>query len=483
MDPNVPARYPSGGRPGIQVMCMKHATMDQLHGLDDVSGKGCAAHMPPPSTPFLDSHTPQPLEASLSTELCRSKLGDRTFHVLRHAMLQQQELFIEQLWELHRLTRTQGRRAVLLQSEPRLLNEQVDVVRDVLSRQRQELIRSQTLQEISQLPTIPSSLRRSFTATNSVYEGQQEQKACQVSSAASPASMASGTIRASMPARDPAHPSGPSGVASPQRMPGTYAGPMFPAALNRRLAYPQGHLSGPAQAGFAFADSTGGQYAWPPGNPHLAGAAFPQSALPGMHGQHALSAAPNGPYLTGMPTWSRTYAAPFSGVPPIAAPPPAVCACGSALACAEQLAERPPFSAGLQQHGSLSIGVCNTGYASMTQLHTPQHSDKQPSQPSGMSGAATQEKPQPHAPPSAPVDVSSLLGMMAPGLQGMPPDMHSQWFAKNFSGAGVPLNAPMSQPLLSLQGSVEAAMPEHKVCTTSWLSSCDCVGSSWQPWG
>ena len=54
------------------------------------------------------------------------------------------------------------------------------------------------------------------------------------------------------------------------------------------------------------------------------------------------------------------------------------------------------------------------------------------------------------------MDVSSLLGMVAPGI-GAQPDLHSQWFAKNMAGPSAPQD--MSAALLGMQSAIDS-VPE-----------------------
>lgn len=210
-------------------------------------------------------------ESRISAETCKSQLGERTFNILRQAMLQQQETFIEQLWDLHRLTRTQHRRAALLPAEPVVLQQQVEPAVSVFSRNRQEQIRSQTMHAISQLPMIPSSLRRSFVASTAAQEDTCEQE---------PPCTAD-RVRVSPGALKPC-------------VPGN-TGPLFAAGLNG----PYQHLPASAPTSFAFADgATGSPYTWASGGPHIAGSAF--STTLAMHGQPPVCANPNTQYLAGV---------------------------------------------------------------------------------------------------------------------------------------------------------------------------------------
>lgn len=58
------------------------------------------------------------------------------------------------------------------------------------------------------------------------------------------------------------------------------------------------------------------------------------------------------------------------------------------------------------------------------------------------------------------VDVSSLLGMMAPGLQPLP-DIHQQWFQRNAKPSSHV--AAMSPALVNLQKVMDVPVPEIKV--------------------
>ena len=98
-----------------------------------------------PSAPVLCSGVGSEQEPTISAETCRSQLGDRTFNILRQAMLQQQETFIEQLWDLHKLTRAQHRKAALLPASPCVAAERAEATNDVFSRDVQAQKRSLTM--------------------------------------------------------------------------------------------------------------------------------------------------------------------------------------------------------------------------------------------------------------------------------------------------------------------------------------------------
>lgn len=74
-------------------------------------------------------------------------------------MLQQQETFLEQLWELHKLARTQGRKAALLSAEAQL-PVPADAPAFALNPHRQVHLHQMTMQAILNMQSIPASLRR-----------------------------------------------------------------------------------------------------------------------------------------------------------------------------------------------------------------------------------------------------------------------------------------------------------------------------------
>jgi hypothetical protein len=110
---------------------------------------------PTPSKGFL---LQRPLEPD--TTQCLSILGARTFKLLREVMLSQQDTFLEQLWELHRVARVQGRKQMMAT----LLDAAGDrdsslTGPDIFNRSRQVEIHAETMQSIVTLPTLPKSLR------------------------------------------------------------------------------------------------------------------------------------------------------------------------------------------------------------------------------------------------------------------------------------------------------------------------------------
>ena len=103
-----------------------------------------------------------PHAETISAERCREMLGPRSFALLREAMLQQQDTFSDQLWELHRLARVQGRKRMLASTEQALGLQQNarDPCTDIFSRKQQAELRNLTMESIVSLPIFPSSLRR-----------------------------------------------------------------------------------------------------------------------------------------------------------------------------------------------------------------------------------------------------------------------------------------------------------------------------------
>jgi hypothetical protein len=141
-----------------------HRAPDSIH--DDLDA------LPTSSCPrFLHQSCPETMASSIgivSAQSCRARLGDHTYSVLRSAMVQQSELFIEQLWDLHRLTRQHGRKAALL--EAALVDDTgskvaPDAHSAILDRARQIHVHSKTMASIVELPTIPATLRRTPSET------------------------------------------------------------------------------------------------------------------------------------------------------------------------------------------------------------------------------------------------------------------------------------------------------------------------------
>lgn len=128
-----------------------HVTFRQTRALANKSTcKGLADPMPPHSR-------------SVSTEQCREALGDHTFMLIREAMLQQQDTFQSQLWEMHRLTCVQNRKSLEASTEAALglRSSSSDPSNCIFSRSHQAHMKATARQQIMTLPTLPASLRHS----------------------------------------------------------------------------------------------------------------------------------------------------------------------------------------------------------------------------------------------------------------------------------------------------------------------------------
>ena len=266
---------------------MKHKVAKLMHAHDGVAALS-------PTAPVMLSGGSIEQEVGISTETCKSQLGERTFNILRQAMLQQQETFIEQLWDLHKLTRAQHRKAALLPANPYVAEKQVDHAIDVFSRDVQEHQRTLTMRSILQLPTMPASLRRSVLANDAAQKDVCQRGAVTCASGRIPTSR---TV-AKAPAMSPEQSHIVSAPASTR--------PLFPAGLNGEVAYQYPHM--PGQGGFCFADmGPRNAIAWASANPHLAGSDFSNTLA--MHGQPPVCASQNPQYLAGVhpePYLSRT---------------------------------------------------------------------------------------------------------------------------------------------------------------------------------
>lgn len=115
-------------------------------------------------------------------------------------------------------------------------------------------------------------------------------------------------------------------------------------------------------------------------------------------------------------------------------------------------------AAGLQRHGAL-------GVTSMQQLPSGIEDGEGRGAASAAKLLSNPSKDSSMAPAQqAQVDVSSLLGMMAPGLQPAP-DIHQQWVQRNNNRAPVSMNPQGISPVsLSLQKVMDVPVPEIKVC-------------------
>lgn len=116
-----------------------------------------AAHTAP-SAELGSSEPPSTADDSVDAppaDKVRERLGNRTFTILRNAMLQQQDAFMEQLWELHRLTRVQHRKVMLLHTEGVNLSQ----LPSCFDRSTQADRKAERRSLIASLPNLPSTIR------------------------------------------------------------------------------------------------------------------------------------------------------------------------------------------------------------------------------------------------------------------------------------------------------------------------------------
>jgi hypothetical protein len=252
-----------------------------------------SAHVPTfKAITVMCAPTPCAPEPGITPEVCKSQLGERTYNLLRRAMLQQQERFTEQLWDLHRLTRAQHRKVVLLPSEDVASAPEHSVPRNVFSRSMQEQVRNDTMNAIWLLPTVPASLRRSF-----VVNSEKKDKSVKEASP-SPADRVctiSGVIQASDP---PPHQPDLKAVVLPTDAPAApaHSGPLFASGLKGKFACQHSNLQGPPLAGFPDR-APSYPYAWAALKLNVPDTTFPKPMA--MHGQPPVCAHVNPQYLAG----------------------------------------------------------------------------------------------------------------------------------------------------------------------------------------
>lgn len=140
----------SAGASAFQPSATSRHPVEALHG-----GRSAIA-------PDMGSSRASP---TCSADDVRARLGDRAFTVIRQAMLAQQEAWIDQLWELHRLAQTQARRVALLGTDLADLTAAHGASSVVFDRQRQATSRAQIMRSIRTLPTIPATLRAASAST------------------------------------------------------------------------------------------------------------------------------------------------------------------------------------------------------------------------------------------------------------------------------------------------------------------------------
>ena len=232
-------------------------------------------------------------ERVMNTDTCRSSLGDRSFAILRNAMLQQQETFLEQLWELHRLARSQGRKAALLATDARLTPVQSDAQAVVLNPQQQVHLHQMTMEAILGMQTIPASLRHPVVIAS---PGPSKTSPAPVTSEQNQATKApdNESLAAPAAARIPSH------QPTPDVSSAAFPGQLMMCPLGMNMPYAQPGISCPPQHGYGLhGDPNAVSFHWPGGPPQYAGAALPAfhpGALPGF-GSVAPAAAP---FLQGM---------------------------------------------------------------------------------------------------------------------------------------------------------------------------------------
>jgi hypothetical protein len=235
-------------------------------------------------------------EPRITPEVCKSQLGERTYNLLRQAILQQQETFTEQLWDLHRLTRAQHRKVMLLPLEEEACAPARSVPRDVFSRSKQQQVRNRTMHAICHLPTVPASLRRSYVATSSLKD------TCVKDSSPCTADNVRPTPGGIKGADLPQEP-GSKDAVPPAETPAAPvpSGSLFASGLKGKFACQYPHLQGSAPAGFPFPEGAPAYtYAWAAGNSNVTGSSFPTTTVT-MHGQPPVCAHLNAQYLAGEP--------------------------------------------------------------------------------------------------------------------------------------------------------------------------------------
>jgi hypothetical protein len=232
----------------------------------------------------------------ITPEACKSQLGEDTYSILRQAMLQQQETFIEQLWDLHRLTRAQHRKVALLPLEEEACAPEQSLPKDGFSRSKQEQLRNDTMYAICHLPTVPASLRRSYVATST------QKDTCTKHLSSCTADNLRPTPGAIKAAESPQEP-GPKAAVPPPETPAAPApsGSLFASGLKGKFACQYPHLQGSAPAGFPFPEGAPAyNCAWAGGNSTVSGSSFPTASL-GTQGQPPACAHLNAQYLAGEP--------------------------------------------------------------------------------------------------------------------------------------------------------------------------------------
>lgn len=229
----------------------------------------------------------------MNANACRLSLGDRTFAILRQAMLQQQETFLEQLWELHKLARTQGRKAALLSAEAQL-PVPADAPAFALNPQRQVHLHQMTMQAILNMQSIPASLRRPAALSGAAPTKSTPATGTSEPSTATNAPAAEAHAAHTAAKMQVKHPPAAAADISNAAFPGQLM--MCPLGMN--VQYGQQGLNCPPQAGFGIpTDPAAVSLHWP-GASQYAGAplsGFHPGTVPGFGNMAQVGA----PFLQG----------------------------------------------------------------------------------------------------------------------------------------------------------------------------------------
>lgn len=252
-----------------------------------------------PCPSFIEASAAVPLDRVINADSCRSSLGDRTFAILRKAMLQQQEIFLEQLWELHKLARTQGRKAALLAAEAQL-PVPAEAQAFSLNPQQQVHLHQMTMQAILNMQSIPASLRRPV-----VVASPDPTKSTPASGASEPSTItnAAATEANPAPAVTQLHLNQQPG---PELSNSAYPRQLMMCPLGMNMQYGQQGLNCSPQAGFGIPADQGAVSLHWPGPAQYAGptlSGFHPGAVPGFGSMAQVGA----PYLQGMSYYNTSH--------------------------------------------------------------------------------------------------------------------------------------------------------------------------------
>lgn len=206
-------------------------------------------------------------------------------------MLQQQEIFLEQLWELHKLARTQGRKAALLAAEAQL-PVPTEAQAFALNPQEQVHLHNMTMQAILNMQSIPASLRRPV-----VVASQDLTKSAPASAASEPSTAPNAPAAEARPAPAVAQ-MHLNQQASPELSNPAFPNQLMMCPLGVNMQYGQQGI--PPQAGFGIpTDPSAVSLHWP-GAQQYAGPALP-AFHPGAVAGFGNMAQVGAPYLQGLP--------------------------------------------------------------------------------------------------------------------------------------------------------------------------------------